>query len=283
VKIGNHVLGLTDNQSVESQRTGQGIGLYKAQGIVLRAMKLGEADRIVTFYTQSHGRVRAVAKGIRKSKSRFGGRLDAFTHVDLLLYKGRSDLDIVTGAEILTRPKTIRTDYPSFCAASAMADAVDRTTPERDRNVRAFLLLRAGLQALEDGASDPALLAYAFLAKLSSMSGIHPTLTVCVDCGSNGRAAFSHSRGGVVCGNCSQRSDVRADDQLLDAWTMLLEQEWGDLRGHKLPAELHRDLGSLLVTFVQWHTESRFRAYALLPGAIAKEAYDPPPPEEEPA
>lgn len=267
MEIANPVLGLTDNGWVATQ----GIGLYKAQGIVLRAMKLGEADRIVTIYTQTHGRVRAVAKGIRKSKSRFGGRLDAFTHVDLMLYKSRGDLDIVTSAEILSRPRKIRADYPCFCAASAMADAVDRTTPERDRNARTFLLLRSGLQALEDGASDPALLAYAFLAKLSSMGGLHPTLQVCVECGAHERAAFSHGRGGVVCSSCSERSDVQADDQLLDAWTMILDKEWSDLRGHKLPSELHRDLGSLLVTFVQWHTESRFRAYALLPGAIGRE------------
>ena len=250
----------------------QSIGLYKTQGIVLRAMRLGEADRIVTFYTQHHGRVRAVAKGVRKSKSRFGGRLDAFTHVDLMLYKSRGDLDIVTQADILGRPRKIRADYPSFCAASAMADAVDRTTPERERNPRAFLLLRSGLQALEDGASDPPLLAYAFLAKLSSMGGLHPTLRVCVDCGSDARVAFSHGRGGSVCEACAERADPRIDDQLLDVWTLLLDREWSDLRGHRLPADLHRDLGALLVGFVQWHTESRFRAYGLLPGAIGREA-----------
>jgi DNA repair protein RecO len=187
-----------------------------------------------------------------------------------MLYKGRSDLDIVTSAEILSRPRKIRADYPSFCAASAMADAVDRTTPERERNVRAFMLLRSGLSALEEGAIDPPLLAYAFLAKLSSMSGIHPTLTVCVECGAEGRVAFSHGRGGVVCSTCVERADIRADDQLLDAWSLLLDRDWSDLRGHRLPADLHRDLGSLLVTFVQWHTESRFKAYGLLPGAIGR-------------
>ena len=249
----------------------QNIGLYKTQGIVLRSMRLGEADRIVTFYTQHHGRVRAVAKGVRKSKSRFGGRLDAFTHVDLMLYKSRGDLDIVSSAEIIGRPRRLRADYPSFCAASAMADAVDRTTPERERNARTFLLLRSALQALEDGADDPPLLAYAFLAKLTDMSGLHPTLGVCVECGSDARVAFSHGRGGAVCGACVERSDARIENHLLDAWSMLLEREWHDLRGRRLPSELHRDLGSLLVTFVQWHTESRFRAYGLLPGAIGRQ------------
>jgi len=228
-------------------------------------MRLGEADRIVTFYTQSHGRVRAVAKGIRKSKSRFGARLDAFTHVDLQLYKGRSDLDIVTQADILTRPRHLRTDYPSFCAASAMADAVDRTTPERENNVRIFLLLRSALQALEEGAVDPPLLAYAFLAKLASMSGLHPTLTCCVDCGAHARVAFSYARGGVVCGPCTERTDPRASAELLDTWSELLEGEWSVLRGRELPRASGREFATLLLGFVQWHTESRFRAFALLP------------------
>lgn len=247
----------------------QGIGLYKAQGIVLRAMRLGEADRIVTFFTQTHGRIRAVAKGVRKSKSRFGGRLDAFTHVDLLLYKGRSDLDIVTGAEIIARPRRIRTDYGSFCAASAMADAIDRTTPERERNVRAFLLLRSGLLALDEGAADPPLLAYAFLAKLTAMAGLHPTLGMCVDCGADPVVAFSYGRGGAVCAACIERTDPAVTTEMLSTWSMLLEREWDQLLGHKLPSDIRGELGTVLVAFVQWHTESRFKAFTLLPSSFA--------------
>ncbi len=246
---------------------GQGIGLYRAQGIVVRATRLGEADRIVTFYTQGHGKIRGVAKGVRKAKSRFGGRLDAFTHVDLQLYRGRSDLDIVTQADIIERPRRIRVDYASFCAASAVADAVDRTTPERERNVRVFLLLRSAIQALEDGADDPSLIAYAFLAKLASMAGLHPTLPVCVDCGAPHRVAFSHARGGAVCAACLGRADPKADDQVLDAWASLLSEDWADLRARHLSTPLRRELGALVLSFVQWHTESRFRAFGLLPSA----------------
>jgi len=248
---------------------GHGVGLYKAQGIVLRSMRLGEADRIVTFYTQSHGRVRAVAKGIRKSKSRFGARLDGFTHVDLMLYKGRSDLDTVTGADIIQRPRRLREDYPSFCAASAMAEAVDRTTPERERNVRLFLLLKSGLQSLEDGADDPVLMAYAFLAKLASIAGLQPTLGICVECGSKPLAAFSYDKGGAVCGSCVALGDPKVSGELLDAWSSLLEQEWEQLRVRTLDKVVKRDLGAILPGFVQWHTESKFRAFAMLP-ALAR-------------
>ncbi|HYZ92086.1 MAG TPA: DNA repair protein RecO [Actinomycetota bacterium] len=248
---------------------GQGIGLYRAQGMVVRATKLGEADRIVTFYTQSHGKIRGVAKGIRKAKSRFGGRLDAFTHVDLQLYRGRSDLDIVTQADIIERPKRIRADYGAFCAASAIADAVDRTTPERERNVRVFLLLRSAIHALEEGAADPALLAYGFLAKLTSIAGLHPTLPVCVDCGAPHRVAFSHARGGAVCASCLERADPKASDVVLDTWSALLTDEWSQLRERRLPASTQREVGNLLLSFVQWHTESRFRAFNLLPSLAA--------------
>jgi len=243
----------------------QSVGLYKAQGIVLRSMRLGEADRIVTLYTSTHGRVRGVAKGVRRTKSRFGARLDAFTHVDAMLYKGRSDLDVITAAEIIVRPRRLREDYASFCAASAMADAVDRTTPERDRNVRLFMLLRSGLEALEAGASDPALLAYAFLAKMASTTGLHPTLGLCVECGSKERVAFSYGRGGAVCGTCVQRMDPRASTELLDEWTTLLDAEWDVLRARQMVNGDRRELGGLVLNFVQWHTESRLRAFGVLP------------------
>src|SRR5919108_511226 len=124
--------------------------LYPEQGIVLRTMRLGEADRIVSIYTQGSGKLRAVAKGVRKTKSRFGGRLEPFTHVDLLLYKGR-DLDIVTQCEVLTSFRHIREDYLCFTAGEAILDATDRVSEDRERNVRQFMLLLGALRALSSG------------------------------------------------------------------------------------------------------------------------------------
>src|ERR1051326_7826766 len=114
--------------------------LYKEQGIVLRTMKLGEADRIVTVLTQGTGKIRAVAKGIRKTRSKFGARLEPFTHVDLLLYKGR-ELDIVTQAEIITSFRAIRDDYTRFAAGEMILEGADRATDDRERNTRMFMLL----------------------------------------------------------------------------------------------------------------------------------------------
>lgn len=248
----------------------QRVGLYREQGIVLHGIRLGEADRIVSVFTQSRGRLRGVAKGVRRPKSRFGARLDAFTHVDLQLYRGRSDLDIITQADIISRPRRLRADYAAFCAASAMADAVERTAPEREPNVRLFLLLRSGLEALEAGAEDPSVLAYAFLAKLASTSGLHPTLAVCVDCGSHARVAFSYERGGAVCGACVDRADPKTSDEVLDGWARLINEEWSGLRASRVEAETKRVLAPLVLGFVQWHTETRFRAFNLLPLTAAQ-------------
>jgi DNA repair protein RecO (recombination protein O) len=196
-------------------------------------------------------------------KSRFGARLDAFTHVDLLVYKGR-DLDVVTQAEIVARFPRVRDDYAIFTAAAAMADAVERGTPERERNVRLFVLLRGGLRALDAGADDPSLLAHAFLAKSTSLSGLHPTLEACVGCGAEDITAFSFGSGGAVCAACLQRSDPKASPDALRAWAALIRDDWDDLRGRTLPSDVHNEMAGLLLGFVQWQTDNRLRAFRML-------------------
>lgn len=240
-----------------------GHGLYRDQGIVLRGIKLGESDRILSVLTQNNGRIRVVAKGVRKAKSRFGGRTDAFTHVDLQLYSGR-DLDIVTQAEILTRYPKLRADYDAFTAASAMADAVERTTPERERNVRLFVLLKSGLQALQDGSTDPGLLAYAFLAKAASIAGLHPTLNACAECGRAEAVAVSFSLGGVLCSSCAKRGMPRALPEVIAAWSSMIRDDWADLRDRTLEPTVRREMSGLLIAFVQWQIDNRFKAFGLL-------------------
>src|SRR5438128_873422 len=149
--------------------------LYKEQGIVLRSVKLGEADKIVSILTQGSGKVRAVAKGIRRTNSKFGARLEPFTHVSLLLYQGRN-LDTVTQAEIVSPFRTVRSRFELIAAGETMLEAVDKVAEEHERNVRLFLLLLSGLRALEGGPPDPAAVAESFLLKPLSLSGFHPSL-----------------------------------------------------------------------------------------------------------
>src|SRR3954467_11684218 len=109
--------------------------LYKEQGVVLRSAKLGEADKIVTVMTQGSGKVRAVAKGIRKTTSRFGARLEPFTHVSLMLYHGRGSLDTITQAEIIAPHRGLRDDLALFAAGETMLEAVDKVAEEHERNM----------------------------------------------------------------------------------------------------------------------------------------------------
>ena len=134
--------GVGDNGSVQG---------YRDDGVVLRTQKLGEADRIITVLTRHHGRVRAVARGIRRTKSRFGGRLEPFTHVDVMVHNGRS-LDVITQAEVIRAYGTpLVSDYPKYTAGTAMLETAERFTPvEKEPAIRQFLLLIGGLRALGD-------------------------------------------------------------------------------------------------------------------------------------
>lgn len=155
-------------------------GLYKDEAVVLKTIKLGEADRIVTLFTRSHGKVRAVAKGIRRTKSRFGGRLEPFTRVELMVYRGRN-LDTITGAHIITPFEGIRRSYSSLTSATALVEIVDKITPDRERAFPVYALLLAGLETLASG--DGTTVVPAFVVKLLSVSGYHPQLQVCAGCG----------------------------------------------------------------------------------------------------
>ena len=138
--------------------------LYRDDGIVLRTQKLGEADRIITILGRTSGRIRAVAKGVRRTKSRFGARLEPFTHVDLMLHTGRS-LDIITQAEVI-RPygEPLAGDYPRYTAGVAMLETAERFTPvEKEPALRQLLLLIGGLRALGDAEHAPGLVLDAFL------------------------------------------------------------------------------------------------------------------------
>jgi DNA repair protein RecO (recombination protein O) len=160
------------------------VSIYRDDGIVLRTHKLGEADRIVTLLTRRNGRVRAVGKGVRRTKSRFGARLEPFTHVDLLLYTGRS-LDVITQAETL-RPygELLAGDYPRYTTGTAMLETAERFTPvEKEPSLRQFLLLVGGLRALGEGTHDPRLVLDAYLLRSLAVAGYAPALDECAICG----------------------------------------------------------------------------------------------------
>src|SRR3954470_3737105 len=178
------------------------MGLYRDDGVVLRTHRLGESDRIVAFVTKSHGKVRAVAKGVRKTKSRFGGRLEPCSHVSLLMYEGRGELDIVSQAETVEPFRAVREDLDRMSAALTLLEAVDQVSQEGESNIRLYQMLVGALRALS-GQPAP-LLVPAFFWKLISLEGSHPLLEQCASCGSteDELVAFDLTEGGALCRAC---------------------------------------------------------------------------------
>jgi DNA repair protein RecO (recombination protein O) len=239
-------------------------GLYKDEGVVLKTIKLGEADRIVTLFTRDHGKVRAVAKGIRKTKSRFGARLEPFTHTALIVYRGRS-LDTITQADILTSFDEVRTDYARLTSAAALVEIVEKVTPERERATATYRLLLQGLGALRAGKGGTVV--PAFLIKLLSISGYHPQLTTCAGCGetSAGLGGFSPAFGGAVCASC-WRDDRDALDVSVDRLRLLGRLLAGDF-GEPADAESARAVTDVLRRYAEYHLERPLRSLQLMPSS----------------
>src|SRR5947209_151573 len=184
---------------------------YRTEAVVLRSFRLGEADRVLHLYTLDRGRVGAVAKGIRKTKSRFGGRLEPLSHVEVLLHQGASELQTVTGVDLLRSHHASREDQYRLGVGLVGAEAMLRLFTEQERNPRAFAALTRFLDLLDElparpgrPALDP--LALSFQLKLLWLSGYLPHLTSCADCGAAGvpLVGYSPRAGGAVCRTCAQ-------------------------------------------------------------------------------
>jgi DNA repair protein RecO (recombination protein O) len=179
-------------------------GSLKTEGIVLRSLRYGEADRILHLYTPDRGRISAIAKGVRRAKSRFGGRLEPFFRLNLVLYEGRSELLTVTSAETVAAHPRLREDAGALDGAARACEAVARVFDDGDPHAGVYHLLANEL-ALLDG--DPARAgranALAFRVKLLLAAGFAPHLASCASCGEQEHlVGFSGAAGGVVCGAC---------------------------------------------------------------------------------
>jgi DNA repair protein RecO (recombination protein O) len=174
------------------------VALYRDRGVVLRTYKLGEADRIVVVLTRGHGKVRAVAKGVRKTKSRFGGRLEPTSHAELLLYEGRGDLDIVSQAETVDAFRPLRDDLDRLGRAVAMLEAADQLALEREPNAPLYDMLVGALRTLAD--RDAPLVVPGFLLKALALEGFRPQVDACVACGDEGPlVSWAVEEGGLRC------------------------------------------------------------------------------------
>ncbi len=176
---------------------------YKTQAIVLRSLRFSEADRILHLYTSDRGRIGAIAKGVRKTKSRFGARLEPLSHVELMLHEGSGELQTITGVELLRSHHTVRESIYRLNAGLIGAEAMLRLFGEPEANERAFTALARFLDLLDEASDgerpelDPLVLS--FQLKLLWLAGYLPHLTTCVECGETELVGFSARAGGAVC------------------------------------------------------------------------------------
>lgn len=236
------------------------MGLYRDEGIVLRTHKLGEADRIVSVLTRHHGKVRAVAKGVRKTKSRFGARMEPTMHLQLLFYEGRGDLHIVTQAETIDHFRAVREDLDRLTRAVSMLEAADQLSLEGESNPALYQMLLGALRALA-GHSGP-LVVPGFFLKVLALEGFRPVVDECVECGATEPlVAFDAESGGTRC-------SVHCVGAAVSPEALRLLQ---DILGGRLGAALNEppspathEVDHLATRALEHHLERRLRSISLL-------------------
>jgi DNA repair protein RecO (recombination protein O) len=249
---------------VGAVRENVSVRLYRDEAVVLRTQDLGEADRIVTLLTRSTGRVRAVAKGVRRTSSRFGARLEPFTVIDVQLHLGRS-LDVVTQVEtIAAHGRSLSSDYGRYTTAMVMAETAERLTEiEKEPATQQFLLLAGGLRALAEGIHPGTLVLDSYLLRSLAIAGWAPSFTECARCGAPGpHRAFAVAYGGAVCAACRPPGSAAPSPATFLLLAALLTGDWeaAEASGDRE----RRESSGLVAAYVQWHLERRVRSMRLV-------------------
>jgi len=238
--------------------------LYRDRAVVLRQHKLGEADRIVTLLTRDNGLVRAVAKGVRRTRSKFGARLEPFAHVDVQLHPGRN-LDIVTQVQAIDAfASDIVSDYGRYTCACAVLETAERLAGEERAPAPALHRLTvAALRAVADGGRPRELVLDAYLLRAMGITGWAPSLTECARCATPGpHRAFHVAAGGSVCVHCRPFGSVTPPQGVLDLMAALYEGDWDHAQAS---SSQHRSQASgLVAAHLQWHLERQLRTLPLV-------------------
>jgi DNA repair protein RecO (recombination protein O) len=248
---------------------------YSTEAVVLRSIRLGEADRVLHLYTEAHGRVGAVAKGVRKTMSRFGARLEPLSQVELVLHRGRGELETVTAAQIVRSHRGAREDYYRFSVGMIAAEAMLRLFSEEEANERAFTALTRFLDLLDDhsprashdtphAAERPALdpLGLAFQLKLLWLAGYLPHVTACAECGAEQEplVGYSTRAGGAVCAGCAQTTEALAlAGEGIAGIETLLARPLADAVGLALSERALRDALRVITSSYEYHGGFRMR------------------------
>lgn len=240
---------------------------YHDEGVVLRTIRLGEADRIISFVTKDHGKVRAVAKGVRRTKSRIGGRLEPPHHVSLLCWRGR-ELDVVNQVEVIDSFRNVRSSLDRLAPAMTMLEIADQVAQEHNPAPELFELLTGALRSLDRDGSALTLGAYCW--KLLMIEGVVPVTDACAHCGKDvPLVAFDLAEGGFLCQDCRRGQAVSED-----VVTLVRRVLGGQLR-----SALAEPIGPASATLerlgasaVERHIDRRLRSMHQLPDIEARGA-----------
>jgi DNA repair protein RecO (recombination protein O) len=238
--------------------------LYRDRAVVLRQHKLGEADRIVTLLTRDHGLVRAVAKGVRRTRSKFGARLEPFAHIDAQLHPGRN-LDIVTQVVAIDAFATdIVSDYGRYTCGCAMLETAERLAGEERAPAPALHRLTvSALRAVADGSRPRDLLLDAYLLRAMGIAGWAPALTECARCATPGpHRAFHIAAGGSVCAHCRPAGSTTPPPGVLDLMSALHDGDWE--AAQEAPQSHRSHVSGLVAAHLQWHLERQLKTLPLV-------------------
>ncbi len=227
------------------------------QGIVLRGYPFGESHRIVVIVSPNHGKLRTVAKGVRKTKSRFGGRLEPFTHVDVVLYEGKN-LDTITQVSTINAFGELRNHLDRVLAASTMVEVVDAVVQEDEPSLRMFLLLQRGLTVLDHRDPHPGLVT-SFLLKAADVIGVAPALDSCAGCGATDNLLrFSFAAGGSLCESCRTPGAYALREGLVPYMAAVASSEFQSLP--EADTSLSREALGVTRRFVEFHLERQLKS-----------------------
>ena len=248
------------------------MALYRDQAIVLRTHKLGEADRIITLLSRDHGRFRAVAKGVRRTKSKFGARLEIASHIDAQFYVGKS-LDVITQVEgIENYGDAISHDYQKWTVAHAIVEAAERfTTNEREPVRQHFQLVAGALKSLAHESYDSLLILDAYLLRSLAVAGFAPSTHDCSICNAPGpHRFFSLVGGGSVCAQCKPSASATPEEKTLELMGDLLSGNWEQAISSEL--RNRREASGLVAAYLQWHVERGLRSLPFVDRTVSEES-----------
>jgi DNA repair protein RecO (recombination protein O) len=237
---------------------------YKDYGIILKATNFGEADKLLTILSKSKGKIRAIAKGIRKSKAKFSGSLEPFTYCHIMIVQGKKDLDLITGVDVIKSFKNLRTDLKRTATAYLLSELIDKLTEVHQPQFHIFQEFNMALEKLNSPEYvDLTLLKDYFIINILNILGYRPEIKVCQICHqkiSGNRDHFSPNLGGVICENCVSKNGeaIPISIESLKIIQLFTHNDINII--DKIPDKNKKELSGILEMFLQYISERKIKS-----------------------